>query len=252
MNLQITKPIISSLIIGLILLYNIECIINESVTSSISKSIANNKSCDVRLNKITGTIFSLQNDDVLSHRRSLMDTNIVLNYGLYFGYPKSDGSFEIDNVPPESYVVEVNHPTYIYEPLRVDIGKTGKCRARKVNNLKPSENQAVEYPLVFRPRSIHNYFIPRETWRLMDLILNPMVIMMLIPLLIIWVLPKMMNPQEVQTQEENMQLPEYNVPELSEMMANMFGRQGPPGSTGNPQITGSGSTGGGRNRARRR
>lgn len=217
------------------------------------------KNCEVKLNKITGRILSLQNDDALTHRRSLMDTTIVLNYGMYFGYPKEDGTFEIDNLPPDSYVVEVNHPRFVYEPFRVDItSKTGKIRARRVNNLKPAEVITADYPLIFRPKNLHNYFLPRETWRIMDLILNPMVIMMVLPLLVIWVLPKMVNPQEVQSQQEVPQLPNLDVPELSELMANMFGRQpGAPGTGGQQSAVanaGGTSTSSGRhnNRVRRR
>lgn len=232
---------------------------SSSKTAEVANSNGRSgKNCEVKLNKITGRIFSLQNDDSLTHRRSLVDTTIVLNYGMYFGYPKEDGTFEIEGLLPDSYVVEVNHPRFIYEPFRVDItSKTGKIRARKVNNLKPAEVITADYPLIFRPKNLHNYFIPRETWRIMDLILNPMVIMMVLPLLVIWVLPKMVNPQEVQSQQEVPQLPNLDVPELSELMANMFGRQPntSPGSSQNAVTSTSGSTAsGGRhnNRARRR
>lgn len=205
--------------------------------------------CNIKLNKITGNIHSLQHDDATTLRMSLMNTKILINYGQFAAFPREDGSFEIDNIPSDSYVVEVTHPHYNYEPVRVDITSKGKIRARKVNNLQPSLVQTLDYPLQFRPKSLRNYFVPRETWRIMDLLFNPMVMMMVVPLVIIWLLPKMMNPQEVQTQRESVQMPEYNVPELSEMMASMFGQSsqsnqvavsGTPGS-------GSGSGGGGGN-----
>lgn len=205
--------------------------------------------CNTKLNKITGNIFSLQHDDLTTLRMSLMNTRILVNYGQYVAFPKEDGSFEVDNIPSDSYVVEVSHPKYIYEPARVDITSKGRIRARRVNYFQPSLVQTIDYPLVFRPKSLHNYFLPRETWRIMDLIFNPMVMMMVVPLIIIWLLPKMMNPQEAQTQRDSMQMPEYNVPELSEMMASMFGNQGQSnnGNQGNPsgnQAITAGSAGG--------
>lgn len=172
-----------------------------------------------------------------------MNTKIFVNYGQFVGYPREDGSFEVDNLPPDSYVVEVTHPRYIYDPIRVDITSKGKIRARRVNHVQPSLVQTLDYPLKFKPRSLHNYFLPRETWRIMDLLLNPMVIMMVVPLFIIWLLPKMMNPQEVQTQREQMQMPEYNVPELSEMMASMFGQQKQSGDGASQAIAGSSGQG---------
>lgn len=224
----------------------------DGSTSRQSNSAAKDKQslCDTKLNKITGNIFSLQHDDLTTLRMSLMNTRILVNYGQYVGYPREDGTFEVDNLPPDSYVVEVTHPRYIYEPIRVDITSKGRIRARRVNHIQPALVQTLDYPLKFKPRSLHNYFLPRETWRIMDLLLNPMVIMMVVPLGIIWLLPKMMNPQEVQSQRENMQMPEYNVPELSEMMASMFGQQKQQssndgaGSTSQAALTSGGGTSG--------
>lgn len=180
--------------------------------------------CNTNYFKITGQVYSLQHDDPVALKQSLMQSRILVNYGQYIGYPREDGTFEVDTLPPgDSYIVEISHPRYIYDPYRVDITSKGKIRARQVNHIQPSLVQTVEYPLKFRPRSLHNYFIPRETWRIMDLLFNPMVIMMVVPLIIIWLLPKMMSPQEMQSQAGEMQMPEYNVPELSEMMASMFG-----------------------------
>lgn len=232
----------------------------EQVETTSPQQLANPEQlqkpqCNVKLNKITGNVYSLQHDDTTTLRMSLMKTRILVNYGQYIAYPREDGSFEVDNLPSDSYVVEVTHPRYIYEPARVDITSKGKIRARRVNYLQPSLVQTIDYPLRFRPKSIHNYFIPRETWRIMDLLFNPMVIMMVVPLVIIWLLPKMMNPQEVQTQRDNMQMPEYNF-DFSEMMARKFGGQAGSqigaGSSGGSSQTGgaitSGSGGGGTNK----
>lgn len=209
-------------------------------------------SCKVSLYNIKGHINTLQ-DDLLS----LRDVKILVNYGQYWTYPKDDGSFEVD-LPPDSYVVEAVHPKLIYEPIRVDITSKGKIRARRVNYMQPSLVQTLDYPIQFRPKGPHNYFIPRETWRIVDLLLNPMVIMMVAPLAIIWLLPKMMSPQEAQSQRESVQVPEYNVPELSEMMAGMFGRNSQTKSGGGQAITakadssGSAGTSSGGRKAKRR
>lgn len=217
---------------------------NDTDAPSANTINSKQQPCDIKLNKITGQIFSLQHDDLTTLRMSLMTTKILVNYGQYIGYPREDGSFEVDNLPPDSYVVEVMHPKFIYEPIRVDITSKGKIRARRVNHIQPAIVQTLDYPLKFKPRSLHNYFLPRETWRIMDLLLNPMVIMMVLPLVIIWLLPKMMNPQEGQAQRDNIQMPEYNVPELSEMMASVFGQQKQSGDGGASQAITSGQAGG--------
>lgn len=189
---------------------------------------ASQELCSIRHNKIEGNIYSLSNDDLHTLRRSLMDTKILVNYGQYVTYPKEDGSFEVDKLPSDSYVLEVVHPKYIYDPVRVDITSKGKIRARRVNYIQPSFVQQVNYPLSMKPISMHRYFTPRETWRFMDILMNPMVLTMVAPLVLFWLLPKMMNSAEAQDQlrretiQQGAQMPEFNVPELSEMMTNMF------------------------------
>ena len=49
------------------------------------------------------------------------------------------------------------------------------------------------------------YFQKREEWKITDLLMNPMIIMMLLPLLLITVLPKMMGDPETQKEMQEMQ-----------------------------------------------
>uniref|UniRef100_A0A1W7RAL0 ER membrane protein complex subunit 7 n=1 Tax=Hadrurus spadix TaxID=141984 RepID=A0A1W7RAL0_9SCOR len=151
-------------------------------------------------------------------------TRILVNGGERFGFLKADGSFSLSNLSPGSYVVEVANPNYIYEPARVDINSKGKFRARKVNYVQSSLVQQIPYPLKFKIRGPYKYFQVRETWRITDFLFNPMVLMMVLPLLLIMVLPKMMNAADPETQREmqQMQMPKYDMPELSEMMTSLF------------------------------
>lgn len=96
--------------------------------------------------------------------------------------------------------MEVANPTYFYEAQRVDINSKGKIRARKVNYIQASAVNQLNYPLKFRPKGPFKYFHARETWRITDFLFNPMVIMMVLPLLLIMVLPKMINVGDDQTQ----------------------------------------------------
>lgn len=151
-------------------------------------------------------------------------TRILVNGGERFGFLKADGSFSLSNLSPGSYVVEVANPNYMYEPARVDINSKGKFRARKVNYVQSSLVQQIAYPLKFKVRGPYKYFQARETWRVTDFLFNPMVLMMVLPLILIMVLPKMMNAADPETQREmqQMQMPKYDMPELSEMMTSLF------------------------------
>ncbi|KAH6936113.1 hypothetical protein HPB50_013387 [Hyalomma asiaticum] len=137
---------------------------------------------------------------------------------------KSDGSFSVHNLAPGSYVVEVANPDHVYEPVRVDINSKGKFRARRVNYIQSNLIQTLAYPLKLKSRGPFQYFQVRETWRITDFLMNPMVLMMVVPLLLIMVLPKLMNAADPETQREmnQMQMPKYDMPELSEMMTTLF------------------------------
>lgn len=151
-------------------------------------------------------------------------TRVQLNSGEFLGFLKQDGSFVISNVPSGSYILEVLNPDYMYEPVRVEINSKGKFRARKVNHIQTSLVIQVPYPLRMKAVSKFKYFHVREQWRLTDFLFNPMVLMMVLPLLLIMILPKMMNDPE--TKKEMEQLSNFRkiqeMPDMSEMITSFF------------------------------
>ncbi|XP_062863782.1 ER membrane protein complex subunit 7-like isoform X2 [Trichomycterus rosablanca] len=138
-----------------------------------------------------------------------------------------DGSFTVNDVPSGSYVVHIVHPTYRFEPVRVDINAVGKMRARRVNYIKPSEVEQLPYPLQIRCFGYHSYFIERDMWTWSDFIMNPMVLMMVFPVIIILLLPKLINMNDPGMRREmeqsmNMLNPSPELPDVSEIMTKFF------------------------------
>lgn len=156
----------------------------------------------------------------------------------YVGFMRVDGSFSVHDVPSGSYVVEIVSPTFRFDPVRVDITSKGKMRARLVNHIKTSEVIRQPYPLQVRANGPHSYFMKRETWGWTDFLMNPMVIMMLLPLLIIVLLPKVVNTNDPEMRKEmeqsmNMLNPNPELPDVSELMTKLFsGSKGSSGKTG--------------------
>ncbi|XP_041121487.1 ER membrane protein complex subunit 7-like [Polyodon spathula] len=149
----------------------------------------------------------------------------------HVGFLKTDGSFAVNDVPSGSYVVEIVSPAYKFEPVRVDITSKGKMRARMVNFIKTSEVVRLPYPLQMRSSGPPNYFIKRETWGWTDFLMNPMVMMMVLPLLIIVLLPKVVNTSDPEMRREmeqsmNMLNPNPELPDVSEFMTKLFSTKG--------------------------
>ncbi|XP_051981007.1 ER membrane protein complex subunit 7-like [Xyrauchen texanus] len=147
----------------------------------------------------------------------------------YVGFLKTDGSFAVNDVPSGSYVVEIVSPSFRFESVRVDITSKGKTRARLVNCIKTSEVIRQPYPLQIRSNGPHMYFMKRETWGWTDFLMNPMVMMMVLPLLVIVLLPKVVNTNDPEMRKEmeqsmNMLNPNPELPDVSEFMTKLFSK----------------------------
>ena len=105
-------------------------------------------------------------------------TRVVVEGGRFTGYIKSSGEFQIYNVPPGSYLVEVVSPNFVFDPIRVDISsKTGRIRSRSVDLLKAAAGTHLPYPLHFQAEKQAAFFEKREQFSMLDTLKNPMVCM---------------------------------------------------------------------------
>ena len=101
---------------------------------------------------------------------------VVVDGGRFYGFLRANGKFQIHNVPPGSYLVEVVSANHEFEPARVDISsKSGKIRARKVDLLKTSSVSHLPYPLKFKVDKQAEFFVKRESWSAEALLKDPMV-----------------------------------------------------------------------------
>ncbi len=156
------------------------------------------------------------------------NTRILVDDGAHVAFLKADGTFTIPGLESSTYVVEVVAPRNVYEPVRVDINSKGKVRTRRLNLLQPADVTLLRYPLNFDSKGYPNYFFKREAFRVLDLLMSPMVLMMVVPLILVLILPKLVNSDpELQRELQNttsMLQPgnQPNLPNMSEMMYNMF------------------------------
>jgi len=157
----------------------------------------------------------------------MLDTDIFVDGGDYKGFLKSDGTFVVASVPSGSHLIEVSSPNYAFERYRVDITKGGKIRARHANFLQPNAVQVVPYPLRFVARKQAAFFEIREEWKVTDFLFNPMVLMMLLPVLFVVVMPKLISMADPEAQKEmqsqmSMLSNQKQMPDLSEMISSLF------------------------------
>lgn len=81
------------------------------------------------------------------------------------------------------------------------------------------------------------YFQTREQWRITDLLFNPMVMMMVLPLFFIMILPKMMNDPDTKKEMEQIQnMTKFELPEMSDMVSNYLAGSSQPEKNDKSQI----------------
>ncbi|KAL5961812.1 ER membrane protein complex subunit 7 [Taenia solium] len=129
------------------------------------------------------------------------ETKVRVDGNRYLGFVKPDGGFIISDVAPGSYLVEFTNPTFLFQPVRVDINSKGKIRARSVNLLRTTAVKAITHPLRIATVGKAMYFQPREQLRTLDLLLNPTVLCMVIPLLFLMLIPKLMDTNDPEFKE---------------------------------------------------
>jgi hypothetical protein len=207
----------------------------------------NSHNCDDM--QFENTAISTQNDlftiigkvNIRPEDIDLENTRILVDDGQYIGHLRGDGTFSISSLTSGSYVVEISSPKNYFEPVRVDVTSKGKIRSRRLNLIQPNDIQVLKYPLNFESRGYPNYFLKREQFRILDILMSPMVLMMVVPLLLVVVLPKLVNQDpelQRELQQSNILQPTQNLPDLSEMMNNFLGGNKKPTAAANKQQSG--------------
>ncbi|KAJ8794887.1 hypothetical protein J1605_002930 [Eschrichtius robustus] len=93
-----------------------------------------------------------------------------------------------------------------------------------------------------------SYFIKRESWGWTDFLMNPMVMMMVLPLLIFVLLPKVVNTSDPDMRREmeqsmNMLNSNHELPDVSEFMTRLFSSKSSGKSSSGSSKTGKSGTG---------
>ena len=194
---------------------------SEELTQRLDKT-------NTTLHSIKGRV-TIEDEDELNW---LSETFVVADGGKYHGYLKKNGEFTINRIPSGSHLVEVVSPKYTFDPVRVDITKSGRIRVREVNFTKSIKKLKISgYPLDFKVNKTAKFFEERETiytW----IINNPqnmlqMALYLTLTILVavsVFVMPTMMESINQNQKDEDMQNLIWwsRLPSLEEILATLF------------------------------
>lgn len=143
--------------------------------------------------------------------------------GVRVVYTRTDGSFVIPNLPVGTHIVETSLANVEFPAVRIDVSAKGDNRFRAalndgsqkllVNAMSAaaaaeaaSASHDGDVPMVIIDAvGKHQYFVPREEFSIMSIVKNPMVIMMLFSLGMVYVMPMISDQDEMRQQMKDLQ-----------------------------------------------
>ncbi|KAH8251501.1 hypothetical protein KR038_009097, partial [Drosophila bunnanda] len=162
----------------------------------------------------------LRPDKALSLKLHMRDITLSINNGQFKGFARLNGLFTISGLPNGSHILEVHHPDIYFQPVRLDITGRGWIRARTVSYSQPSRVHQLPYPLRLPPLFRFSYFYAREQWGLIDVLLNPVVLSMLVPMLCLIIIPLVVNDPEGKKELDSIQFPKMGeMPDFCDMLS---------------------------------
>jgi ER membrane protein complex subunit 7 len=123
-----------------------------------------------------------------------MTTRITLNHQQYTTYSRADGSFAIFNVPPGIHQLDIQNNNYHFGHVKIQLLENDMDAPKCLEYAYPGAlKQVIAYPLVLRPHATYTYFEKRQGLSLFSILKNPMVLMMVFSLGLMFLMPKMME-----------------------------------------------------------
>ncbi|KAF9458189.1 hypothetical protein BDZ94DRAFT_1271251 [Collybia nuda] len=161
----------------------------------------------------------IQLNDFLLDIEGLRNSKIILDNGKMQGRIMHDGNFVIPDVPAGTYILSVSSPDYSFDQYRVDVvDSQTEPEVRSYasgTSLNPPSAVLLAYPIAITPRQKHVYFVPPESFNLVAMFSNPMMLLMVFGGVMMLAMPYLMNNMEHETMNE-----------LKEQQARVAGMQG--------------------------
>jgi hypothetical protein len=131
---------------------------------------------------------------------------VVLNDGSSVDHTtltRVDGSFSLDNVPAGIYTLEVLSTRYHFGKYKIEVNKAGRIRT-VLYPYVGSERVSSKHPLKIVPQGGRGYFEARPVVGIGYFLQNPMMLMMLFSVGMMYLMPKMMptDPEELKKLQE--------------------------------------------------
>ena len=149
-------------------------------------------------------------------------TKIVLNDGDMITYSKMDGSFAFYHVPPGVHLLDVQSHELHFGQVKVQIPEEPTDSPKCIEYAYPGATKMViRHPIHLKAHAKYEYFQPKQGFSLNVLLKNPMMLMMMFSIVMMFLMPKMMENLEPE-ERERMQKQMAAQQDPSKMLSNLW------------------------------
>ena len=129
-------------------------------------------------------------------------TRVSLNAGEQHTYSRLDGTFAFYNVPPGVHLVDVYSHEFMFSQVKIQLLEGFMDAPKCIEYAYPGANkQSVAHPLILTAYATYEYFENRPGFSILALLKNPMLLMMIFSVGLMYVMPKMMENLDPEEQE---------------------------------------------------
>lgn len=147
---------------------------------------------------------------------------VTLDHGVYWAYPKIDGSFIFRNIPPGVHILDVQSTTHHFGQVKIQLLEENDMQPKCVEYAYPgAAKKPLEHPVVMTAYATLEYFEKRPAFSVFSILKNPMFLMMAFSAGMMFLMPKMMeglDPEEKARMKEQMAMQQ----DPNKMLSNLF------------------------------
>lgn len=152
-------------------------------------------------------------------------TRVALNAGEQLTYSRLDGTFAFYNVPPGVHLIDVYNHEYMFSQVKIQLLPESMDAPKCIEYAYPGANkQSIPHPLTLTALAKYQYFEQRPGFSIFSLLKNPMLLMMIFSVGLMYAMPKMMEGLEPEEQERMRKQMEMQK-DPTKMIASLFGGQ---------------------------
>eukprot|EP00559_Dactyliosolen_fragilissimus_P007788 CAMPEP_0184862580 /NCGR_PEP_ID=MMETSP0580-20130426/7027_1 /TAXON_ID=1118495 /ORGANISM="Dactyliosolen fragilissimus" /LENGTH=226 /DNA_ID=CAMNT_0027360513 /DNA_START=42 /DNA_END=722 /DNA_ORIENTATION=+ len=153
-------------------------------------------------------------------------TRLTINHGEYSTYTNAVGKFTFHNVGPGVHLLDVHNKYFSFGQVKIQLLEHSMDSPNCIEYVYPgSQKQPIDYPLTLRPHAKYSYFQKRPGISFLFLLKNPMVIIMIMSVGIMYLMPKMMEGMDDEQKEQMKKQMEMqqNITDPSKMLKQLWG-----------------------------